>query len=420
MALSEIVDIVAREILDSRGNPTVEADVVLADGTVGRAAVPAGASKGRYEALEVRDGGTRYGGKGVLRAVRAIREEIAPALRGRDALDQAGVDARLLELDGTPDKTRLGANALLAVSLACARAAADYCGLPLYRYLGGPGARLLPVPFFNVINGGRHADNPLEIQEFMLVPDGLPDFREALRAGAEVYAALRSLLAGRGLSISVGDEGGFAPRLGTAREVLDLLVEAIEKAGYRPGEDLHLALDVAASELVSEGGYRLEGAVRDAAGMSTFYRELADRYPLVSVEDGLGEDDWEGWRALTADLGHRLQLVGDDLFVTNLARLERGIGEGVANAILIKPNQVGTLTETMATVERARRAGYGVMISHRSGETEDTFIADLAVAMGCGQIKSGAPCRSERTAKYNRLLRIEEELAASALYPRRT
>ncbi|MBC7338729.1 MAG: phosphopyruvate hydratase [Firmicutes bacterium] len=420
MALSEIVDIVAREILDSRGNPTVEADVVLADGTVGRAAVPAGASKGRYEALEVRDGGTRYGGKGVLRAVRAIREEIAPALRGRDALDQAGVDARLLELDGTPDKTRLGANALLAVSLACARAAADYCGLPLYRYLGGPGARLLPVPFLNVINGGRHADNPLEIQEFMLVPDGLPDFREALRAGAEVYAALRSLLAGRGLSVSVGDEGGFAPRLGTAREVLDLLVEAIEKAGYRPGEDIHLALDVAASELVSEGGYRLEGAVRDAAGMSTFYRELADRYPLVSVEDGLGEDDWEGWRALTADLGHRLQLVGDDLFVTNPARLERGIREGVANAILIKPNQVGTLTETMATVERARRAGYGVMISHRSGETEDTFIADLAVAMGCGQIKSGAPCRSERTAKYNRLLRIEEELAASALYPRRT
>lgn len=420
MALSEIVDIVAREILDSRGNPTVEADVVLADGTVGRAAVPAGASKGRYEALEVRDGGTRYGGKGVLRAVRAIREEIAPALRGRDALDQAGLDARLLELDGTPDKTRLGANALLAVSLACARAAADYCGLPLYRYLGGPGARLLPVPFLNVINGGRHADNPLEIQEFMLVPDGLPDFREALRAGAEVYAALRSLLAGRGLSVSVGDEGGFAPRLGTAREVLDLLVEAIEKAGHRPGEDIHLALDVAASELVSEGGYRLEGAVRDAAGMSTFYRELADRYPLVSVEDGLGEDDWEGWRALTADLGHRLQLVGDDLFVTNLARLERGIREGVANAILIKPNQVGTLTETMATVERARRAGYGVMISHRSGETEDTFIADLAVAMGCGQIKSGAPCRSERTAKYNRLLRIEEELAASALYPRRT
>jgi len=416
--LSEIVEVLAREILDSRGNPTVEADVVLADGTVGRAAVPAGASKGKYEALEVRDGGARYGGKGVQKAVRAIREEIAPALRGHDALDQAAVDEKLLELDGTPDKSRLGANAILAVSLACARAAAEYCGLPLYRYLGGPGARLLPVPYLNVINGGRHADNPLEIQEFMLVPDGFSSFREALRAGVEVYAALRSLLVERGLSVGVGDEGGFAPGLGTAREALDLLVEAIEKANYRPGQDIHLALDVAASELRSDGGYRLEGSVRRSDDMIVFYRDLAERYPLVSVEDGLGEDDWEGWRALTAELGGRVQVVGDDLFVTNLGRLERGIREGVANAILIKPNQVGTLTETLATVERARRAGYGVMISHRSGETEDTFISDLAVAVGCGQIKTGAPCRSERTAKYNRLLRIEEELGGTARFPR--
>ncbi|MEW6545907.1 MAG: phosphopyruvate hydratase [Bacillota bacterium] len=416
--MSEIVEVLAREILDSRGNPTVEADVVLADGTVGRAAVPAGASKGKYEALEVRDGGARYGGKGVQKAVRAIREEIAPALRGHDALDQAAVDEKLLELDGTPDKSRLGANAILAVSLACARAAAEYCGLPLYRYLGGPGARLLPVPYLNVINGGRHADNPLEIQEFMLVPDGFSSFREALRAGVEVYAALRSLLVERGLSVGVGDEGGFAPGLGTAREALDLLVEAIEKANYRPGQDIHLALDVAASELRSDGGYRLEGSVRRSDDMIVFYRDLAERYPLVSVEDGLGEDDWEGWRALTAELGGRVQVVGDDLFVTNLGRLERGIREGVANAILIKPNQVGTLTETLATVERARRAGYGVMISHRSGETEDTFISDLAVAVGCGQIKTGAPCRSERTAKYNRLLRIEEELGGTARFPR--
>ncbi|MEW6398412.1 MAG: phosphopyruvate hydratase [Bacillota bacterium] len=416
--MSQIVEILAREILDSRGNPTVEADVVLADGTVGRAAVPSGASKGKNEALELRDGDARYGGKGVLKAVRAIREEITPALRGSDALDQAAVDGRLLELDGTPGKTRLGANAVLAVSLACARAAAEYCGLPLYRYLGGPAARTLPVPFLNVINGGRHADNPLEIQEFMLVPDGLPSFREAVRAGVEVYAALRRLLAERGLSISVGDEGGFAPHLSTAREALDLLVEAMAKAGCRPGEDVHLAVDVAASELETEGGYRLEGGLRRPADMISFYRDLAGSYPLVTIEDGLGEDDWEGWRSLTAELGGSLQLVGDDLFVTNLARLERGIREGVANAILIKPNQVGTLTETLATVERARRAGYGVMISHRSGETEDTFIADLAVATGCGQIKSGAPCRSERTAKYNRLLRIEEELGATALFPR--
>ncbi|MDI6894080.1 MAG: phosphopyruvate hydratase [Bacillota bacterium] len=416
--MSQIVEILAREILDSRGNPTVEADVVLADGTVGRAAVPSGASKGKNEALELRDGDARYGGKGVLKAVRAIREEITPALRGSDALDQAAVDGRLLELDGTPGKTRLGANAVLAVSLACARAAAEYCGLPLYRYLGGPAARTLPVPCLNVINGGRHADNPLEIQEFMLVPDGLPSFREAVRAGVEVYAALRRLLAERGLSISVGDEGGFAPHLSTAREALDLLVEAIAKAGCRPGEDVHLAVDVAASELETEGGYRLEGGLRRPVDMISFYRDLAGSYPLVTIEDGLGEDDWEGWRSLTAELGGSLQLVGDDLFVTNLARLERGIREGVANAILIKPNQVGTLTETLATVERARRAGYGVMISHRSGETEDTFIADLAVATGCGQIKSGAPCRSERTAKYNRLLRIEEELGATALFPR--
>lgn len=419
--LSAIVEVRAREILDSRGNPTVEAEVVLADGTVGRAAVPSGASTGRHEALEVRDGEARFGGKGVTKAVAAIREVLGPALTGMEALDQAAVDQKLLDLDGTPNKSRLGANSLLAVSLACARAAAEYCGLPLYRYLGGPGARWLPVPYMNVINGGRHADNPLEPQEFMLVPVGFSSFAEALRAGVEAYAALRQLLAQEGFSISVGDEGGFAPALRSADEALELLTRAIEKAGYRPGEHIGLALDVAASELVAagEGGrYRLEGRLRTAEEMVEYYRQLLARYPLVSVEDGLGEDDWEGWKLLSGRLGASLQLVGDDLFVTNPTRLEKGIREGVANAILIKPNQVGTLTETLLTAERAGRAGWGVMVSHRSGETEDTFIADLAVALSCRQIKTGAPCRGERTAKYNRLLRIEEELGTSARFDR--
>jgi len=421
--LSQITEVRAREVLDSRGNPTVECDVILADGTMGMATVPSGASTGKYEALEIRDKDERFAGKGVRKAVFTVKEVIAPAIRGFDALEQALLDEKLLELDGTPDKSRLGANAILAVSLACARAAAEYCQLPLYRYLGGPGARFLPVPYLNVINGGRHADNPLEVQEFMLVPDGFPSFAEALRAGAEIYAALRSLLAAKGLSISVGDEGGFAPALSSSAQALDLLLEAIRKAGYRPGEQVHLAIDVAASELVEEGAYheggayRLEGRQRSSAEMVEYYRELSRNYPLVAIEDGLGEDDWSGWQLLTEKLGGTLQLVGDDLFVTNHSRLERGIREGAANAILIKPNQVGTLTETLTTVERAKRAGYGVMISHRSGETTDTFIADLAVATGCGKIKSGAPCRGERTAKYNQLLRIEEELGSAARFP---
>ncbi len=418
--MSEIVDIRAREILDSRGNPTVEVEVFLAGGAEGRAAVPSGASTGSGEALELRDGDKRrYGGKGVRQAVKNVEQAIAPELKGADALDQALVDHTLCQLDGTPQKETLGANAILGVSLACARAAADDLGLPLFRYLGGPSARTLPVPLMNVVNGGVHADNRLDFQEFMLVPSGLPSFAEALRAGAEVFQVLKRLLREQGHATSVGDEGGFAPDLAGTEATLALLVRAIEAAGYRPGADVWLALDVAASELWRDGRYRAagEGAEWKTDELIEFYGRLAGQFPLVSIEDGLREDDWDGWVSLTRRLGGRLQLVGDDLFVTNPARLADGIRLGAANAILIKVNQIGTLTETLEAVELAKRAGYGVVISHRSGETEDTFVADLAVAVNAGQIKTGSLSRSDRVAKYNQLLRIEEWLGDAARWP---
>ncbi|MDQ7849009.1 MAG: phosphopyruvate hydratase [Armatimonadota bacterium] len=407
--------IVAREILDSRGNPTVEADLYLDDGAWGRAAVPAGASTGEAEALELRDGGRRYLGRGVQKVVRAIEEEIAPALRGLPA-DQEEVDRRLIALDGTPNKSRLGANAILAVSLALAKAIAASRRLPLYRSLGGEDARRLPVPTMNVINGGAHADNTLDIQEFMIVPWGAERYGQALRMGVEVFHHLKALLRERGLSTGVGDEGGFAPNVRDAAEALALLVEAITRAGYAPGEEVVLALDVAASELAREGSYHFsrEGRVRTPEEVMAYYEALAAEFPLRSIEDGLGEHDWEAWRAMTTRLGGRLQLVGDDLFVTNPQRVRRAIAEGVANAVLVKPNQIGTLTETLETVALARAAGYAVILSHRSGETEDTTIADLAVAVGAGQIKTGAPSRGERVAKYNQLLRIEEALGPEA------
>jgi enolase len=419
-----IAEIAAREILDSRGNPTLEVDCVLDGGAGARAAVPSGASTGSREALELRDGGERYGGKGVLTACRNVRDEIAPALRGLDARDQALVDQRLRDLDGTPAKSRLGANALLGVSLAVAKAAAEATGLPLYAYLGGPAGTLLPVPMLNVLNGGAHADNSVDVQEFMLVPLAFDRFAEALRAGAEIYHALKEVLKKKGLSTGVGDEGGFAPDLKTNREALDLLLQGIERAGYRPGEQVALAVDVAASELVEErrGGptrYALAGEGKSglaASDLIATYREWLDAYPLVSIEDGLAEDDREGWRELTAALGGRAQLVGDDLFVTNPATLADGIAGGLANALLVKLNQIGTLTETLEAVDLAKRNGYANVISHRSGETEDTTIADLAVATRAGQIKTGAPCRSDRVAKYNRLLRIEQELEEAAVY----
>jgi len=412
-----IASVAAREILDSRGNPTVEVDVVLDDGTAGRAAVPSGASTGEHEALELRDGDpNRYGGMGVLRAVDNVVGAIGPAIIGLDALDQRGLDARLIDLDGTADKSNLGANALLGVSLATAHAAAATLGLPLYRYLGGPGAHLLPLPLMNVINGGVHADNELELQEFMLAPVGAASFSEALRWCAEIFHALRGLLKEKGLATGVGDEGGFAPQIGTASEALEFMVRAIESAGLEPGDEVALAMDPAASEIYRDGRYRLEGADRSAGDMAAFWRGLLDSFPVVSIEDGLAEDDWEGWAELTAELGGRCQLVGDDLFVTNHERLERGLREGAANAILIKVNQIGTLTETTDVMRLAARNGYGVVVSHRSGETEDTTIADLAVALDAGQIKAGAPSRGERTAKYNRLLRIEEQLGESARY----
>ena len=427
----EIEELVGREVLDSRGNPTVEVDCVLSGGVMGRAAVPSGASTGTREALERRDGGERYRGQGVLAAVRAVEEEIAPELLGTDARDQAFVDRAMIALDGTDNKERLGANAMLGVSLAVAKAAAEACGLPLYAYVGGPAATVLPVPLLNVLNGGAHADNSVDIQEFMLVPIGFESFGEALRAGAEVYQVLKGVLKKKGLSTGVGDEGGFAPNLGSNQEALDLLVEGIERAGYRAGEQIALALDVAASELVEgEGEDRAArgGAVRYAlagegrAGLSAgdlvdLYSRWADAYPLVSIEDGLAEGDREGWAELTRQLGGRLQLVGDDLFVTNPAILAAGIRDGLANALLVKVNQVGTLTETLEAVELAKTSAYANVMSHRSGETEDTTIADLAVAVRCGQIKTGAPCRSDRVAKYNRLLRIEEELEGVADYP---
>jgi len=411
----------AREILDSRGNPTVEVDALLDDGSFGRAAVPSGASTGKHEALELRDGDEkRYGGKGVLTACRNVEDVIAPNLAGVDALDQREVDRRMVELDGTLDKSGLGANAILGVSLANAHAATASLGVSLYRYLGGPSAHLLPVPMLNVINGGAHADNSIDVQEFMLVPLGAASFSEALRWGAECFHALGSDLKGRGMSIDVGDEGGFAPDLPGASAALDAMVRAIESAGLEPGADVALGLDVAASELLVEGRYRLEGDRRDVEGMAAWYGELLGSHPIVSIEDPLAEDDWDGWRALNESLGDRVQLVGDDLFVTNHDRLARGIAERSANAILVKVNQIGTLTETVEVVTAAAEAGFGRVMSHRSGETEDSTIADLAVATGTGQIKAGAPSRGERTAKYNRLLRIEEELGEGARYAGRS
>lgn len=416
--MQKIAGLRAREILDSRGNPTVEVEVRLESGIVGRAAVPSGASTGTFEAVEVRDGGARYGGKGVLKAVTAVNERIQPAVTGMDVLDQAAVDQVLLDLDGTPNKAALGANAILGVSLAVAAAAARAVGLPLYKYLGGAGARTLPVPLLNVLNGGKHADNNVDIQEFMIVPLGFERFSEALRAGAEVFAALRSLLANRGLTTAVGDEGGFAPDLRSNEEALQLLVAAIEHAGYKPGEHVALALDVASTEFFTGDKYRLEGEQREleASGMVELLADWVNRYPIVSIEDGLAEEDWDGWRLLTQRLGDRVQLVGDDLFVTNVTRLQRGIDNQVANSILVKVNQIGTLTETFATMNLAFQAGYTCIVSHRSGETEDTFIADLAVATGAGQIKTGAPSRGERVAKYNQLLRIEDELGSAAQF----
>jgi len=407
----------AREILDSRGNPTVEVDVLLDDDAFGRAAVPSGASTGEHEALELRDGEpSRYGGKGVRKAVGNVVEVIAPVLVGEEALDQRAVDRVLLDLDGTPDKSNLGANAILGVSLAVAHAAADSLGLPLYRYLGGPNAHVLPVPFMNVINGGAHADNELELQEFMLAPVGAASYGEAVRWCAEIYHALRTILKDKGLSTGVGDEGGFAPQIATAHEALELMTRAIETVGLEVGSEVALAMDPACSEIFRDGAYHLEGKERSSADLIAFWRELVDGFPIVSLEDPLAEDDWEGWAKLTDELGRRVQIVGDDLFVTNPQRLARGIAEGVATAILVKVNQIGSLTETLDTIELADRNGYGVMVSHRSGETEDTTIADLVVATNAGQIKSGAPTRGERTAKYNRLLRIEEELGDTARY----
>jgi len=407
----------AREILDSRGNPTVEVEVALDDGTLARAAVPSGASTGEHEAVELRDGDTkRYGGKGVERAVAAVLDEIGPDLSGVDAVDQRIVDQKLLDLDGTPDKSRLGANAILGVSLAVAKAAADSADLELFRYLGGPNAHVLPVPMMNILNGGAHADTDVDIQEFMIAPIGAESFREALRWGTETYHALKSVLKSRGLSTGLGDEGGFAPSLSNNREALDIIVEAIGKAGYKPGRDIALALDVAATEFHADGVYNFEGSKRSAEDMSAYYAELADAYPLVSIEDPLSEDDWDGWVTLTEQLGDKLQLVGDDLFVTNPDRLEEGISRRAANALLVKVNQIGTLSETLDAVALATSYGYKSMMSHRSGETEDTTIADLAVATGVGQIKTGAPARSERVAKYNQLLRIEETLGDAARY----
>ncbi|MFS8970365.1 phosphopyruvate hydratase [Synechococcus sp. 'PEA 65AY6A-5F PE A'] len=409
--------ITAHEILDSRGQPTLEALVGLANGATGLAQVPSGASTGTFEAHELRDGDPkRYGGKGVLRAVENILGPIQSELQGEDALNQARIDQLLIDLDGTPNKSQLGANAILAVSLATAKAAASAVGLPLYRYLGGPFANLLPVPLMNVLNGGAHADNNLDTQEFMIVPIGAPSFREALRYGAEVFAALKQVLRQRGLSTGVGDEGGFAPNLDSNAAALDLLMTAIEQAGYRPGEDIALALDVAANELLQDGQYHFEGKARSAEQMVNYYEQLLANYPILSLEDGLAEEDWAGWQAMTARLGSRVQLVGDDLFVTNPARLQKGIDSGAANAILIKLNQIGTLTETVSTIQLAVQAGFRTLISHRSGETEDTTIADLAVATRAGQIKTGSLCRSERIAKYNQLLRIEDELGEAAVY----
>jgi enolase len=414
VASIEAVD--AREILDSRGNPTVEVEVTLDDGIIGRAAVPSGASTGAFEAVELRDGGSRYGGKGVQKAVTAIVDVIAPELVGFEASEQRLVDQRLLALDGTPNKAQLGANAILGVSLAAARAASVSAGLPLFRYVGGPNAHLLPVPMMNILNGGSHADTGVDVQEFMIAPIGAATFREALEQGASVYHALKSVLKQKGLATGLGDEGGFAPDLPSNREALDLITVAVEKTGLTPGEDIVFALDVAASEFHDSGSYTFEKGTKSSDEMRAYYADLVASYPIVSIEDPLDEEDWTGWQAMTAELGSRIQIVGDDLFVTNVERLGRGIVEQSANALLVKVNQIGSLTETLDSVDLAHRSGFRCMMSHRSGETEDTTIADLAVATNCGQIKTGAPARSERVAKYNQLLRIEEELDDAARY----
>ena len=414
--MAGIMHVFAREILDSRGNPTVEGEVFLDDRSHGAAGVPSGASTGVHEAHELRDGGDRYLGKGVLQAVENVNEEIADALRGIEADDQRLVDQTMIDLDGTPNKARLGANAILGASIAVAKAAADSAGLELFRYVGGPNAHVLPVPMMNIVNGGAHADSGVDVQEFMIAPIGAESFAEALRIGAEVYHALKSVIKEKGLSTGLGDEGGFAPSVGSTKEALDLIVEAIKKAGYEPGKDVALALDVASSEFYKDGKYHFEGGEHTAEEMSKVYEDLIANYPIVSIEDPLQEDDWEGYTALTAAIGDKVQIVGDDFFVTNPARLREGIEKKAANALLVKVNQIGTLTETFDAVELAHRNGYRTMMSHRSGETEDTTIADLAVALNCGQIKTGAPARSERVAKYNQLLRIEQTLGAAAKY----
>jgi enolase len=419
--MSVIFDVVAREILDSRGNPTVEVDVTLESGFFGRAAVPSGASTGEHEAVELRDGEmSRYLGKGVQKAVANVNERIAPELIGIDALEQMAIDQILIDLDGTPNKSVLGANAILGVSLACAKAAAQYLSLPLYRSIGGVYAHQLPVPMMNILNGGKHADNNVDIQEFMIVPFGAPSFREALRMGTEVFHHLKGILKGKGYNTAVGDEGGFAPNLNSNEEALVVIMEAIKEAGYTPGEHVAIALDAAASEFYQAGKYILQAEQqkeRDAAGMVAWYEALIQRYPIISLEDGLAEDDWEGWRALTVALGDKIQIVGDDIFVTNRKRLSRGIKEGVANSILVKLNQIGTLSETLAAIETAKKAGYTAVVSHRSGETEDTTMADVAVATNAGQIKTGSTSRTDRVAKYNQLLRIEEELGDQGEFP---
>ena len=421
--MSEITDIAAREILDSRGNPTVEVDVTLSDGATGRAAVPSGASTGAHEAVELRDGDKkRFGGKGVRKAVQAVRTEISEAVRGMDALDQVAIDNKLIALDGTPNKARLGANAVLGVSLAVAKAAAQSAKLPLYRYVGGQQARTLPVPMMNIINGGAHADNPIDFQEFMIMPVGAATLADAVRIGSEVFHTLRKALGDAGHNTNVGDEGGFAPNLSSADDAISFIVRSVEAAGYKPGEDVVLAVDCAANEFFKNGEYHYEGEgqVRGAQAQAEYLAGLIDRYPIVSIEDGMSEDDWEGWKLLTDLLGKRCQLVGDDLFVTNVNRLSEGISKGVANSILVKVNQIGSLTEALAAVDMAHRAEYTAVMSHRSGETEDATIADLAVATNCGQIKTGSLSRSDRLAKYNQLIRIEEELGDLATYPGRT
>ncbi len=414
--MSEIVHLEAREILDSRGNPTVEVDCVLESGAHGRAAVPSGASTGIHEACELRDGGTRYGGKGVLEAVAHVQKEIARELVGMDSLDQSAIDNRLVELDGTPNKKRLGANAILGASLAVAKASAEECGLPLYRYVGGSIARVMPVPMMNIVNGGAHADNNVDLQEFMIMPFGATRFSEALRMGVETFHALKSVCKSKGYNTSVGDEGGFAPNLKSNEEALELILSAVEKAGYKPGSDIKIAIDAASAEFFDKGKYTVDGRARSSAEMVEFYASWVDKYPIFSIEDGLDQDDWDGWVLMTERLGSKCQLVGDDLFVTNTRRLHVGIERKAANAVLIKVNQIGTLTETLDTIALAHRNGYRCIMSHRSGETEDTTIADLAVAANTGQIKTGAPSRSDRVAKYNRLLRIEEELGECATY----